>query len=152
MFSAACGNATRPSSILRWKAGSCCWCMALQADGRTIEGDPILVVDSLGAGRGEMVMITSDGIGARELLGSDNSPVRWSVLGIRRPMSRAADRHRTRGARGARGAGRCAEGGHGGEADAASCGRSAPAQSPARPQSAVDRPSRRRPGCRLPAW
>ena len=39
--------------------------MALQADGRTIEGDPILVVDSLGAGKGELVMITSDGIGAR---------------------------------------------------------------------------------------
>ena len=28
-------------------------------------------------------MITSDGIGARELLGSQQSPVRWSVLGIR---------------------------------------------------------------------
>ncbi len=56
--------------------------MALQADGRTIEGDPILVVDRLGAGKGEMVMITSDGIGTRELLHSSNSPVRWSVLGI----------------------------------------------------------------------
>lgn len=57
--------------------------MALQADGRTVEGDPILVVDNLGAGRGETVMITSDGIGTRELLDSRNSPVRWSVLGIR---------------------------------------------------------------------
>jgi ethanolamine utilization protein EutN len=57
--------------------------MALQADGRTIEGDPILVVDSLGAGRGETVMITSDGIGARELVGDKTSPVRWTVLGIR---------------------------------------------------------------------
>jgi ethanolamine utilization protein EutN len=57
--------------------------MALQADGRTVEGDPILVVDSLGAGKGEMVVITSDGIGARELVGSPQSPVRWSVLGIR---------------------------------------------------------------------
>lgn len=56
--------------------------MALQADGRTVEGDPILVIDTLGAGRGELVMITSDGIGTRELLHSDNSPVRWSVLGI----------------------------------------------------------------------
>ena len=56
--------------------------MALQADGRTIEGDPILVIDKLGAGRGEMVMITSDGIGAREMLGHDKSPVRWSVIGI----------------------------------------------------------------------
>jgi ethanolamine utilization protein EutN len=57
--------------------------MALQADGRSIEGDPILVVDTLGAGIGEEVMVTSDGIGARELLGSNTSPVRWSVLGIR---------------------------------------------------------------------
>ncbi|OHB69124.1 MAG: ethanolamine utilization protein EutN [Planctomycetes bacterium RBG_13_63_9] len=56
--------------------------MALQADGRTIEGDPILVVDTVGAGRGEVVMVTSDGIGARQLLGSDTSPVRWTVLGI----------------------------------------------------------------------
>ena len=56
--------------------------MALQADRRTVEGDPILVVDRLGAGKGEMVMITSDGIGTREMLGSKNSPVRWSVLGI----------------------------------------------------------------------
>jgi ethanolamine utilization protein EutN len=57
--------------------------MALQADGRTIEGDPILVIDSIGAGRGETVVITSDGLGARELVGSQNTPVRWSVLGIR---------------------------------------------------------------------
>ncbi len=57
--------------------------MALQADGRSIEGDPVLVVDSLGAGRGETVIITSDGIGAREMLGDMRSPVRWSVLGIR---------------------------------------------------------------------
>jgi ethanolamine utilization protein EutN len=57
--------------------------MALQADGRSVEGDPLLVVDALGAGRGEMVIITSDGIGTRELLGSQNSPARWSVLGIR---------------------------------------------------------------------
>ena len=56
--------------------------MALQADGKTIEGDPILVVDTLGAGRGDLVMITSDGIGAREMLGNDKSPVRWTVLGI----------------------------------------------------------------------
>jgi len=57
--------------------------MALQGDERTIEGDPILVVDTLGAGKGQTVMITSDGIGTRQLLGSENSPVRWSVLGIR---------------------------------------------------------------------
>ena len=56
--------------------------MALQADGRTPEGDPILVIDRLGAGQNETVMVTSDGIATRELLNSKSSPVRWSVLGI----------------------------------------------------------------------
>jgi microcompartment protein CcmK/EutM len=76
------GSATstvRHPSMKGWKL---LLVMALQADGCTIEGDPILVVDSLGAGRGETVIITSDGIGARELLHAENTPVRWSVLGI----------------------------------------------------------------------
>ena len=79
------GNATstvKHPSMEGWKL---LLVMALQADGKTIEGDPILVVDSLGAGKGQTVIITSDGIGARELLGEKNSPVRWSVLGIRDP-------------------------------------------------------------------
>ena len=44
----------------------------LMADGRTPDGDPLLAVDRLGAGRGRAVMITSDGKGTRELLKSDN--------------------------------------------------------------------------------
>ncbi len=79
------GNATatvKHPSMEGWKL---LLVMALQADGKTIEGDPILVVDSLGAGKGQTVIITSDGIGVRELLGWKNSPVRWSVLGIRDP-------------------------------------------------------------------
>ncbi len=56
--------------------------MALRGDGHSYEGDPILVVDSLGAGLGDKVMITSDGIGVREMIGCRNTPVRWSVLGI----------------------------------------------------------------------
>ncbi len=56
--------------------------MALQADGRGVEGDPILAVDTLGAAAEDLVMITSDGIGARDMLHSENSPVRWTVLGI----------------------------------------------------------------------
>lgn len=56
--------------------------LAVRGDGRSIEGDPVLVVDTLGAGKGDRVMITSDGIGARELVGAENSPVRWTVLGI----------------------------------------------------------------------
>jgi ethanolamine utilization protein EutN len=55
----------------------------IAADGRSPDGDPVLAVDSLGAGRGETVIVSSDGRGTRELLQSDNTPVRWSVIGIR---------------------------------------------------------------------
>lgn len=55
----------------------------LAANGRSPDGDPILAVDGLGAGRGETVIVSSDGRGTRELLQSDNTPVRWSVIGIR---------------------------------------------------------------------
>jgi ethanolamine utilization protein EutN len=51
-------------------------------DGTTPDGDPQLAVDSLGAGRGEAVILSSDGKGTRELLGDDTTPVRWSVMGI----------------------------------------------------------------------
>lgn len=45
-------------------------------------GDPVIVVDQLGAGRGDRVIITSDGLGLRQLLGDLTSPVRWWTLGI----------------------------------------------------------------------
>lgn len=54
----------------------------LAGDGRSPDGDPILAVDNLGAGREEIVIVSSDGRGTRELLQSDNTPVRWCVIGI----------------------------------------------------------------------
>lgn len=52
------------------------------ADGRTPDGDPLLAVDGVGAGVGEVVMITSDGRGARQLMRTDATPVRWTIVGI----------------------------------------------------------------------
>lgn len=46
------------------------------------DGDPVLAIDTLGAGRGNTVMMTSDGGSVREMLGSNNSPVRWAVIGL----------------------------------------------------------------------
>jgi ethanolamine utilization protein EutN len=46
------------------------------------DGPPQLVVDQLGATRGDRVMLTSDGKYANQLLGSTTSPVRWTTLGI----------------------------------------------------------------------
>jgi ethanolamine utilization protein EutN len=56
-------------------------CSMLGADGEPT-GDPVLAVDQLGAGRGDRVLLTSDGLGLRELLGHDNSPARWWTLGL----------------------------------------------------------------------
>jgi len=46
------------------------------------DGDPLLVLDSLGARAGDTVVLTSDGKGARELVAAPNSPARWFVAGI----------------------------------------------------------------------
>lgn len=53
----------------------------LSADGSE-DGEPVLALDSLGAGREDWVLMTSDGLAARELVKSRNSPARWTVLGV----------------------------------------------------------------------
>ena len=52
----------------------------LGVDGRD-DGEPVLVFDLLGAGRGDRVLLTNDGQILQERLGR-NTPGRWSVLGL----------------------------------------------------------------------
>lgn len=52
------------------------------ADGETPDGDPVLAIDTIGAGRGDRVVISSDGRYARELVSAKATPIRWSVIGI----------------------------------------------------------------------
>jgi ethanolamine utilization protein EutN len=54
----------------------------LAADGCSPDGEPVLAVDRLGAGRGDRVLLSSEGKATRELLKSDTTPVRFSVIGI----------------------------------------------------------------------
>ncbi len=54
----------------------------LLPDGKSPDGDPVLSVDNQGAGPGDLVVISSDGKGTREMLKADNTPVRWLSLGI----------------------------------------------------------------------
>jgi len=49
-------------------------------DGRP-DGEPLLAIDRLGAGRGDAVLLTNDGMALQELLGR-TTPGRWSVLGL----------------------------------------------------------------------
>ncbi len=52
-------------------------------DGATPDGEPMLAIDKLGAGCGAEVIITSDGRATRAAVGSETTPARWLVLGIR---------------------------------------------------------------------
>ncbi len=49
-------------------------------DGRD-DGEPVLVFDRLGAGRGDSVLVTSDGQILQEQVGK-TTPGRWSVMGL----------------------------------------------------------------------
>jgi ethanolamine utilization protein EutN len=46
------------------------------------DGVPILAIDSLGGSRGDRVIISSDGMATRDLVGAENSPARWMVIGL----------------------------------------------------------------------
>lgn len=55
--------------------------VALGADGQ-VDSDPLLVVDTLGAASGMTTLLTNDGRYARQLVGSENTPVRYTTLGL----------------------------------------------------------------------
>lgn len=49
------------------------------------DAEPVLAIDTLGAGVGDEVMITSDGKFTSDTIGVRSTPVRWSVIGILDP-------------------------------------------------------------------
>ncbi len=49
---------------------------------RAPDGVPVIAIDSLGSSRGDHVVISSDGKATRELIGHENSPARWLVVGL----------------------------------------------------------------------
>jgi ethanolamine utilization protein EutN len=53
----------------------------LQSAAGQPDGEPVVVFDRLGAGRGDTVLATNDGRALQELLGP-NTPGRWSVIGL----------------------------------------------------------------------
>ncbi|MEI7781556.1 MAG: EutN/CcmL family microcompartment protein [Planctomycetota bacterium] len=54
----------------------------LMADGTSPDGDPQLSVDTVSAGPGDLVLITSDGRLLRDLLKSSTTPARWSTIAL----------------------------------------------------------------------
>lgn len=71
------GNAT---STIKHKSLHGCGLLIAVPDSPDLA--PQIVIDSLGAGLGDRVLISSDGGEARKMVGDELSPVRWSVMGI----------------------------------------------------------------------
>jgi ethanolamine utilization protein EutN len=53
----------------------------LQSAAGQPDGEPVLAFDRLGARRGDVVVVTNDGLALQQLLGR-TTPGRWSVLGL----------------------------------------------------------------------
>lgn len=54
----------------------------LMADGKAPDGDPQISGDTVSAGPGDLVLITSDGRLLRDLLKSSTTPARWSTIAL----------------------------------------------------------------------
>jgi ethanolamine utilization protein EutN len=48
----------------------------------TAEGDPMVVIDAVGSRLDDRVLLTSDARSVRRMLGSENAPARWAIIGI----------------------------------------------------------------------
>ncbi|TWU17676.1 Ethanolamine utilization protein EutN [Novipirellula galeiformis] len=46
------------------------------------DGPPLIALDILGCRKGDQVMLTSESAYAREITKHDDSPARWSVIGL----------------------------------------------------------------------
>jgi ethanolamine utilization protein EutN len=46
------------------------------------DGPPQVVIDALGTGLHQRVIISSDGSESRLMVGDEHSPARWNVLGV----------------------------------------------------------------------
>lgn len=46
------------------------------------DGEPILAIDSIGAGADSTVLLSNDGAEARAMVKAKNSPARWFVMGL----------------------------------------------------------------------
>jgi ethanolamine utilization protein EutN len=53
----------------------------LTAEGKE-DGEPLLAIDNLGARSADLVILSGEGGAVRKVMGYNNAPVRWMVLGI----------------------------------------------------------------------
>ncbi len=51
------------------------------------DGFPFIAIDQLGCSLGDNVLITSDGKEVQAMMQTENTPVRWAVIGLVDPRS-----------------------------------------------------------------
>jgi ethanolamine utilization protein EutN len=56
-------------------------CLMLDNAGKA-GGEPVVAVDRLGAGAGDKVILSTDGLGLREVMGQPKSPARYWTIGL----------------------------------------------------------------------
>jgi ethanolamine utilization protein EutN len=66
------------ASLIGWKL----LVVQLRGVNDSLDGEPILVIDSLGAGIGDRVIASNDGASVQALVGTKATPARWFVTGI----------------------------------------------------------------------
>lgn len=70
--------ATAHPSVKGWRL---LICQPLTEDGADT-GSPIVAIDNLGAGLHSRVVLSSDGLSVREVVGDPHSPIRYRVIGL----------------------------------------------------------------------
>jgi len=60
--------------------------MQVNIDGRECGNEPWIILDRMGAGRGDIVCVSSEGDAARQLTGDLRVPARMVVMGIVDPL------------------------------------------------------------------
>lgn len=46
------------------------------------KGKPVIAIDNVSSGEGDIVLLLSEGTGARQILGDTNAPIRAVIIGI----------------------------------------------------------------------
>lgn len=46
------------------------------------KGNAVVAIDTVQAGEGDLVLLLSEGTGARQILGNNNAPIRAVIIGI----------------------------------------------------------------------
>jgi ethanolamine utilization protein EutN len=80
-FAQVIGHATSTVKHASLKGWRLLIVQPLDARGQS-DGVPLIALDALGSGRGDHVMISSDGKAAREMTGAEDSPAGYSIIGV----------------------------------------------------------------------